>query len=90
MPPLWQAVLRFAAEWAVLVLLGGALGIGTAEAMKAGWVSERTVLITFGVLMAAAAAFTIWAARDACRIPWDDWDDWDDDPDDAPATPTDV
>lgn len=83
MPPLWRTLLRVAAEWAALVLLGGALGIGTAEAMRAGWVSERTIFLGYGVLMAGGASFVIWAARDAILIPWDDWDDDLDPPPDA-------
>jgi hypothetical protein len=82
-PPLWRAVLRVAAEWAVLVLLGGTLGIGTAEAVRTGWISERTVFTVYAVLIATVAAFVVWSARDAYLSPWDDWDD--DTPDDPPA-----
>ena len=81
MRPLWRDVVRVAAEWVVLILLGGALGIGTAEAVAARLVSERTVLVGFGTLIAVSAAFMIWAARDLYLHPWDDWDD------DADASP---
>ena len=78
-------MLRIAAEWAVLVLLGGALGVGTAEAVQAGLVSERTILIGCGVLMAVGVPFVIWSARDLDLIGWDDWDD--DAPGNPPAVP---
>lgn len=83
MPSLWRAWVRFAAEWAALMLLGGALGIGAAEAVRAGRVSERSVLVGAGVLIAGAAAFVIWSGRDVDFFLWDDSDD--DDPPDTPA-----
>lgn len=90
MRPLWHALLRFAVLWGVLVLIGGTLGVGTAEAMRAGWVSEQTVAIALVVLSTGVLAVMFWAARGLDFDLWDDPYEWDDDSptDDVPTDGT--